>query len=41
MLKNDLFGFPKVKWLYLIGDVDRSVRYSCEFLFRDLTYKNY
>jgi len=26
-VENDLFGFPKVKWLHLTGDVDKSVRF--------------
>jgi len=28
-VEND-FGFPKVKWLYLTGEVDKSVRCSCQ-----------
>jgi len=28
MMKNDFFGFPKVKWLRLKGEVDKSVRCS-------------
>ena len=24
MSKNDFIGFPKVKWLHLAGEVDRS-----------------
>jgi len=24
------FGFPEVKWLHLTGEVDKSVRFSCE-----------
>jgi len=24
------FGFPKVKWLHLTGEVDKSVRFSCQ-----------
>jgi len=24
------FGFPKVKWLHLTGEMDKSVRFSCE-----------
>jgi len=24
------FGFPKVKWLHLTGEVDKSVRYLCQ-----------
>ena len=31
MLKNDFFGFPKVKWLHLTGEADKSVRCSCQF----------
>jgi len=30
MLKNDFFRFPKVKWLHLTGEVDKSVRCSCQ-----------
>jgi len=26
---DDYFGFPKVKWLYLTGEVDNCVRYFC------------
>ena len=29
MLKNDFLGFPKVKWLCLTGEVDKSVRFLC------------
>ena len=29
MLKNAFFGFPKVKWLHLIGEVDKYVKQSC------------
>jgi len=29
MLKNDFFEFPKVKWLRMTREMDRSVRYSC------------
>jgi len=36
MLKNDFLGFLKVKWLHLIGEVDKSVRFSWQF-FQDLT----
>jgi len=32
MLKNDFFEFPKVKWLHLTGEVDKSVRCSCQIL---------
>jgi len=24
------FGFPKVKWLNLTGEVDKSVRFACQ-----------
>ena len=30
MLKNDFFGFPKVKWLHLTGEVNKSVRDACQ-----------
>ena len=30
MLKNDFFGYPKLKWLQLTGEVDKSVRSSCQ-----------
>jgi len=26
--ENDFLGFPKVKWLHLTGEVDKSVRFS-------------
>jgi len=26
-VEYDFFGFPKVKWLYLTGEVDKSVRF--------------
>ena len=29
-VENDLFGFPKAKWLHLTGKVDKSVRFSCQ-----------
>ena len=28
-LEMSFFGFPKVKWLHLTGEVDKSVRFSC------------
>jgi len=31
-VENDFFGFPKVKWLHLTGDLDKSVRYSYQIL---------
>ena len=34
-----LFGFPKVQWLYLIGEVDNSVRCSCQIFSRFITPK--
>jgi len=27
-VENDVFGFPKIKWLHLTGDVKKSVRFS-------------
>jgi len=30
LLKITFFGFPKVKWLHLTGEVDKSVRCSCQ-----------
>ena len=30
-VKSDFFGFPKEKWLHLTGEVDKCVRYSCQF----------
>ena len=36
--KKTFFGFPKVKWLHLTGEVEKSVRSYCQF-FRDLTYE--
>jgi len=29
-VENDVFGFPKVKWLHLTGEVDKSVSCSCQ-----------
>ena len=29
-VENDFFGFPKVKWLHLTGEVDKSVRFPYE-----------
>jgi len=29
-VKNDCFEFPKVKWLHLTGEVDKSVTCSCQ-----------
>jgi len=31
-VENDLFGFPKVKWLHKTGEVDKPVRFSCQSL---------
>ena len=31
-VENDFFGFPKVKWLHMTGEVDKSVRFSCKIL---------
>jgi len=35
-IKNDFFGFPKVKWLHLTGEVNKSVTYHVKFS-HDLT----
>ena len=29
-VKNDFFGFPKVKWLHVTSEVDICVRCSCQ-----------
>ena len=29
-VENDFFGFAKVKWLHLTGEVDKAVRFSCK-----------
>jgi len=29
-VENDFFGFPRVKWLHLKGEVDKSVRFECQ-----------
>jgi len=34
--ENDFFGFPKVKWLHMTGEVDKPVRFHVKFS-RDLT----
>jgi len=39
-VENDFFGFPKVKWLHLTGEVDKSVRFHVKFS-QDLTYHKY
>jgi len=38
MLKNDFFGSPKVKWLHLTGEVNKSVRCYCR-IFSDFMYQ--
>jgi len=30
-VENDFFGFPKVKWLHLTGEVDKSVKFHVKF----------
>jgi len=35
-VENDFFGFSKVKWLHLTGEVDKSVRFYVKFT-RNLT----
>ena len=37
-MKNDFFGFPKVKWLHLAGEVDKSVRCPCQ-IFSGFNYQ--
>ena len=32
-VENDFFGFPKVQWLYLTGEVEKSV-ISCQIFSR-------
>jgi len=29
-VENDFFGFPKVKWLHLTSEVDKSAKFSCQ-----------
>jgi len=36
-VEND-FGFPKVKWLHLTGEKDKSVKVHVKFS-QDLTYQ--
>jgi len=38
-VENDFFRFPKVKWLHLTGEVDKSVRFSCQ-IFSGFTVPN-
>jgi len=37
-VENDFFGFPKVKWLHLTGEVDKSVRFHVRFS-QDFTHR--
>jgi len=30
LLKNDFFGFPKVKWLQYTGEVGKCTSYWCQ-----------
>ena len=30
-VENDFFGFPKVKWLHLTGEADKSVKFHVKF----------
>jgi len=32
--ENDFLGFPKVNWLHLTGEVDKSVRFLCQIFAR-------
>jgi len=38
-VKNDFFGFPKVKWLHLTGEVNKSVRFSRQIFSGFITRK--
>jgi len=38
-VQNDFFGFPKVKWLHLIDEVDKSLRFHVKFS-HDLSFQN-
>jgi len=33
-VENDFSGFPKIKWLHVTGEVDKSVRFSCQIFSR-------
>jgi len=33
-----IFGFPKVKWLHLTGEMEKSVRFHVKFS-QDLAYQ--
>ena len=35
-VENNFFGFPKVKWLHLTSEMDKSVRFHVKFS-EDLT----
>jgi len=37
-VEKRLFGFPKVKWLHLTAEVDKSVRFHIKFS-QDLIYQ--
>ena len=43
MLKNEFVGFPKMKWLHLTGEADKSVGLSFVHVkfSQYLTYQNY
>ena len=30
-VENDFFGFPKINWLHLTGEVDKSVTFHVKF----------
>jgi len=36
-VETNFLGFPKVKWLHLTGEVNKSVRFHVKFS-EDLTY---
>ena len=33
-VEDDLFEFPKVNWLHLTAEVDKSVTFSCQMFSR-------
>jgi len=39
-VESDFFGFPKVKWLHLTGEVDKSARFYVKFS-QELTCQKY
>ena len=33
-VENDFFRYPKVNWLQLTGEMDKSVRFLCQIFLR-------